>query len=225
MPVHPKFGFTQRTYWDTFEGLYQMGSQKHRIYLLDLLKRHDVKSILDVGCGTGPIYEMIKNTKETTEDGFVIDNRWDFDYKGTDYSPAMIAIAQENFPEAKWEVQDARSLTEKDDSWDCVLLMHALDHLDDYQAAIKEAARVTSKYVCIVLWRAFVDEGTRLNPRNMYGKQEGEEPWEDTYLQEYSKQSLEEEFKKNNLSIEEIAEGELINDLGKYNFLYLLKKV
>lgn len=201
-----------RTYWDTFTGSYQMGDQKHRLYLLDLLKNKGVGDIFDVGCGTGPVYDIIKR------------HDYPFSYKGTDYSPAMIEVCQKEFPEGFFEVQDARKLTELDNSWDCVLLLHSLDHLDDYQSAIREAARVSRKYVCIVLWRSFVGEGTHLNDRNMYGKQEGEAPWEDTHLQEYSKKSLEEEFEKNGLVVEETAEGEAINDPNRYNFLYLLRK-
>ena len=203
----------ERTYWETFHSPYQMGPQKHRIYMLDLLQSKGIESLLDVGCGTAPIYELIINTP------------YGFEYKGVDYSWSMIEVAKKEFPEGNFEVQDARSLNEAAQSWDCVLLMHALDHLDDYQAAIREAARVAKRYVCIILWRSFVNEGTRLNPRNMYGKKEGEEPWEDTYLHEYSREVLEEEFKKSSLSIEHIAEGEAINsDSSHYNFLYLLCK-
>lgn len=209
---------TPRTYWDTFTTSYQMGEQKHRVYMLDLLKQKGVSSLLDVGGGTMPIYDLIINNSE---------GRWDniHNYKGTDYSYAMVDIAKEMFPYGKFEVEDARALKEADNSWDCVLLMHALDHLDDYKAAIREAARVSKKYVCIILWRPFVQEGTNLNDRNMMGKQEGEKPWEDTYLQEYSREVLEEEFKKNNLTVEHVADGEEINsDQSHYNWLILLRK-
>lgn len=202
-----------RTYWETFKGSYQMGAQKHRIFLLDLLKNKGITSILDVGCGTGPIYEMIAQN-----------DAWTFDYKGTDYSFAMIESAKEMFSEGSFDIQDARQLREADDSWDCVLLMHALDHLDDYKSAIKEAKRVAKKYVCIVLWRSFVKEGTHLNSVNRMHKEASEEPWEDTHLQEYSKETLEEEFKKNNLTVEFETGGEDINETGRTNYLFLLKK-
>lgn len=221
-----KLGFIPRTYWESedFTRAYQMGDQKHRRYMLDLLKRKGVKSIFDVGCGTGPIYQLIKGTKEVESEDLV--DRWPFVYKGTDYSRTMIQTCKEILPEGNFEVQDARKLTEADNSWDCVLLMHALDHLDDHESAIKEAARVANKYVCIILWRGFVNQGTNLNPRNTYGKEPGEDPWEDTYLQEYSREVLEEDFKKAGLVIDEIAEGEAINsDQSKYNFLYLLRKI
>lgn len=207
----------RRTYWDTFETPYQMGEQKHRVYLLDLLKEKGVKTLLDVGCGTGPIYDLIVNDPN---------ERWlnILKYKGTDYSPAMIEIAKQQFPYGDWEVQDARNLKEENTSWDCVLLLHSLDHLDDYKAAIAEAARVSNKYVCIVLWRSF-SETDNLNPKNRMGKEEGEPDWEDTYLHEYQQEDLEQAFKENGLTIEQIAEGEALNsDHSKFNFLYLLKK-
>lgn len=216
-----------KTYWESedFTHPYQMGPQKHRVYMLDLLKDKEVKSLLDDGCGTAPIYQLIKETTEQTLDGIVFP-RWEFKYKGTDYSRQMIKTAKKLFPKGNFEVQDARKLSEKDDSWDCVLLMHALDHLDDYRSAIKEAARVSKKYVCIILWRGFINEGTNLNDRNMMGKKEGENPWKDTYLQEYSKEALEDAFKEAGLVIEELAEGEKLNsDASHYNFLYLLRKL
>lgn len=205
-----------KTYWEhsDFEVPYQHGRRKHRVYLLDLLKEKGVKSLLDVGCGNGSLWSVIKEDR----------SKYNFTYLGVDYSRTMIESAKRTFSECAWFVEDARHLNQADNSWDCVLLMHCLDHLDDYESAIREAARVAQRYVCIILWRPFVEEGTRLNPRNMYGKKEGEEPWEDTYLHEYSSDVLDDEFSKNNLIIEHIAEGEIINDPRHYNWLCLLKK-
>ena len=211
----------ERTYWEhsDFSTAYQMGPQKHRLYILDKLKELGVITLLDVGCGTGPIYDLIVNPPG--EEG-----RWDniHKYKGTDYSWRMVETAKQLFPYGNFEVQDARQMKEADNSWDCVLLMHCLDHLDNYQAAIAEAVRVSRKYIAIILWRGFVNEGTNLNPKNMYGKKEGEDPWEDTFLQEYSREALIKEFDKHNLTDVDIAEGEEVSDPGKYNFIWLLKK-
>lgn len=207
-----------RTYWDTFQSSYQMGHQKHRDFLLDMLKREGVTSLLDVGCGTGPIYELIKGNVE----------RWEnfIEYKGTDYSPAMIEIAKKSFPNGNWEVEDARHLTEKDNTFDCVLLMHCLDHLDDYESAIKEAARVSKSFVCIVLWRPLSKGGSNnLNSVNRMGKKDGEEPWEDTHLQDYSASNLDLAFRKAGLGLLEFIDDDHINDNGRYNTLFLLKKI
>lgn len=217
--ITEKLQIKPKTYWETedFASAYQMGSQKHRVYILDKLKELGVESLLDVGCGTGPIYDLIVNNDE---------GRWDNikEYKGTDYSWRMVETAKEMFPHGNFAVDDARKMKEKDNSYDCVLVMHCLDHLDDYQSAITEAVRVSKKYICICLWRPFVNEGTRLNNRNMYGKQEGEEPWEDTHLQDYSQESLIEEFKKYGLEDVDFNSGEEVNDPNRFNTVWILKK-
>jgi SAM-dependent methyltransferase len=223
-----------KNYWDylTLNGkTYQMGAQSHRVYLLDLLKEVGVKSILDVGCGTGPIYDLIKNTDENYQhrpnSTPLRYKAWTFKYKGTDYSEGMIEVCKKEFPEADWEVEDARKLSEKDNSWDCILLMHSLDHLDDYQAAIKEAARVAKKYVLIVLWRGInytPGAVNNLNDRNMYGKELGDKPWQDTHLQDFAWEPLKKAFDEAGLNVVVKEDGEEVNKEGRYNTVILLEK-
>ena len=213
-----------KTYWDheDFSTAYQHGAQKHRLYILDKLEELGVHSLLDVGCGTGPIFDLIVNSEG---------EKWlnIMAYKGTDYSWRMIDTAKKIFPNGEFEVQDARDMSEEDNSWDCVLIMHCLDHLDDYPAAIKEAVRVSKKYIAIILWNPFVQENV-LNNRNDYGKPKdeqgnllpGEEPWEDTHFQYYSKESLIKEFDKYGLIDVDIAE--VPDDYSKYNLIWVLKK-
>jgi SAM-dependent methyltransferase len=217
-----------KNYWDylTMDGkTYQMGAQSHRVYLLDLLASKGVESILDNGCGTGPIYQLIRDTKiEGDSSG---GKRWNFKYKGTDYSQGMIEVCQKEFPEADWQVEDARKLTEYDNSWDCVLLMHCLDHLDDYQAAIKEAARVAKKYVLIVLWRGVnydPNAVNNLNNRSRYGRADDEPDWEDTHLQDFAWIPLCEAFVDAGLTVIQKEDGPEVNKEGRFNTLILLEK-
>jgi hypothetical protein len=99
-----------------------------------------------------------------------------------------------------------------------------LDHLDDYQSAINEAARVAKKYVLIVLWRGFTNSGqNNLNDRNDFGRDDGGH-WEDTHLQDYSKERLLEAFQKAGLKLEFETSGVEINHEGKNNTLFLLSK-
>ena len=159
-----------KTYWDQedFSTPYQMGAQKHRLYILDKLKELGVNSLLDEGCGTGPIYDLIINSEE---------GRWDNirRYRGTDYSWRMIDTCRSLFPNGDFKIEDARHLDEPDSTWDCVLLMHCMDHLDDYASAIKEAVRVSKKYVAFIFWTGFVNEGTTLNSKNDLGKKKDEQ--------------------------------------------------
>jgi hypothetical protein len=103
--------------------------------------------------------------------------------------------------------------------------MHCLDHLDDYKSAIDEAARVARKYVLIVLWRPLTTSGeNNLNDRNTYGRDDGGQ-WEDTHLQEYSEEKLLQAFKDAHLKVELKESGAEINQEGRSNTLYLLKKI
>jgi len=202
-----------KTFWEEFKTPYQMGEQKHRMFALESMGKNGITSILDVGCGTGPIYEIIKNHKMP------------FKYKGTDYSESMIKVCKDLFPEGDFEVQDMRDLKEKDNSWECVLLLHSLDHTDDYKSSIKEATRVSSKYVYIALWRGLMDSGSHLNSVNRMGKKEDEPDFEDTHLQEYSMGVLKEEFDKNKLELVEVINDERINEQGHCYTLFILKKL
>lgn len=207
----------KKDYWSEVSEngrLYQMGEQSHRIYLLDLLKRNNVESILDVGCGTGPIYQLIKES-----------DKYGFGYKGVDPSIYMINSCKKNFPEADWQVEDAVNLIELYNSWDCVLLMHSLDYVVDFDKAIKEAARVARKYVLIVLWQTvdFV-YGSKSRLNQSYNPDD-EYDWGLARLQHFSWNDLSESFTKNSLIVEEINNGICVNKEGKHNILMLLKKV
>lgn len=208
-----------KTFWDYVAGtggLYQMGPSLYRTYILDRLIELDVHSILEEGCGTGPIYQLINDIEKY--------KKWNFKYKGTDFASEMIKVAKKNFPKGNFETQDARKPTEKDDSWECVLLIDTLDHLDNYKEVIAEAARIATKYIVISLWRDFVSEGTNLNDRNMMNKEPGEKPWDDTHLQEYSQKSLIDEFMKHNLKIIEINTSSQVNSSGRARSVWILEK-
>lgn len=223
-----------RTYWDYIvrgNSLYQMGALSHRTFLLDLLKERGAKSILDVGCGTGPIYDLVTGTLEdipNEKEGYVeTRQKWDFVYKGTDYSEGMIESCKHNFPDGDFEVQDMRDLKEEDNSWDCVLLMHALDHVDDYVKSIQEAKRVARKYILIVLWRGlnYNDHAeNNLNNKNRYDRADDEPDWEDTHLQDFAWKSLKQTFDDEGLKVVLKKDDKEINKEGRYNTIILLEK-
>jgi SAM-dependent methyltransferase len=87
--------------------------------------------LLEIGCGSGYYSEVLR----TLLPGGV-------SYTGIDYSDAMIVRAREHYPDIAFEVADATELPYADQSFDIAFNGVALMHILDYQAAIREAARV-----------------------------------------------------------------------------------
>lgn len=93
--------------------------------------------LLEVGCGSGYYSEVFATL---LPDGV--------DYIGIDYSDAMIERARARYPSMAFEVADATRLPYADGAFDIVFNGVSLMHIIDYQAAIREAARVAARY-CI----------------------------------------------------------------------------
>ena len=70
-------------------------SQERRLEILTQVVTGEYGRVLDFGCGTGELYNYINNKS----------NR-DCEYVGYDISPAMISLAQEKFPEVKFDCRD-----------------------------------------------------------------------------------------------------------------------
>jgi SAM-dependent methyltransferase len=87
--------------------------------------------LLEIGCGSGYYSEVLT----TLLPGGVR-------YTGIDYSKAMIARAREHYPAIAFEVADATKLPYADQAFDIAFNGVSLMHIIDYQAAIREAARV-----------------------------------------------------------------------------------
>lgn len=91
--------------------------------------------LIEVGCGSGYYSEVLA----TLLPG-------DISYRGTDYSEAMIARARAHYPSTAFEVADATRLPYADAAFDIVFNGVSLMHIVEYQAAIREAARVAARY-------------------------------------------------------------------------------
>jgi SAM-dependent methyltransferase len=94
--------------------------------------------VLEVGCGSGYYSEVFA----------ILLPDAGVRYTGIDYSEAMIARAQARYPSVAFEVGDATRLPHSDGAFDIVFNGVSLMHILEYAAAVREAARVASRY-CI----------------------------------------------------------------------------
>ncbi|MEH2561418.1 class I SAM-dependent methyltransferase [Bradyrhizobium sp. AZCC 2289] len=114
--------------------------------------------LIEVGCGSGYYSEVFA----TLVPGGVR-------YTGIDYSEAMIARARANYPSAAFEAADATRLPFPDNAFDIVFNGVSLMHIVDYQAAIREAARVAKRYCIFHSVPVFDDHGTIYLRKYAYG--------------------------------------------------------
>lgn len=114
--------------------------------------------VLDVGCGSGYYSDVFA----TLLPGGTR-------YTGVDYSDAMIARARASYPPAAFEVADATSLPYADGAFDVVFNGVSLMHIIDYQAAIREAARVAARYCVLHSVPVFRDHPTTFLRKYAYG--------------------------------------------------------
>jgi SAM-dependent methyltransferase len=114
--------------------------------------------LLEVGCGSGYYSEV-----------FATMVRGGVQYTGVDYSDAMIARARVQYPSTAFEVADATGLPYADDAFDIVFNGVSLMHIVEYQAAIREAARVASRYCILHTVPIFEDHRTTFLRKYAYG--------------------------------------------------------
>lgn len=98
--------------------------------------------ILEVGCGSGLIYEeMLRHRVVTTKS-----------YLGGDISQNMLALARQRFPTAKFADLDIFNMPFPDKSQPNVICIHVLQHLPHYAEAMKELARITNRKLYMTSW-------------------------------------------------------------------------
>jgi SAM-dependent methyltransferase len=115
-------------------------------------------SLIEVGCGSGYYSEVFA----ALVPGGVR-------YAGIDYSEAMIARARARYPSAAFEAADATRLPCPDKAFDIVFNGVSLMHIIDYQAAIREAARVAGRYCIFHGVPVFDDHPTTYLTKYAYG--------------------------------------------------------
>jgi len=99
-----------------------------------------MNSVLDVGCGTGVMYELIRERLPN------------LDYLGVDVTDQFIRTARERFPvdAERFQHGSLYDLDKLNRRFDAVLCRHILEHLPDYVPAIQHMyARAWRKLILI----------------------------------------------------------------------------
>lgn len=111
-------------------GLYEMCKEDYPP-VLEELKQYPFQTLLDVGCGTGPMIELL--LKEFP----------DKHCTGIDLTPRMIEVAQaKHLANAKFLVGDSEHLPFEAGAFDVVICTNSFHHDPNPQAFMQEAARV-----------------------------------------------------------------------------------
>src|ERR1039457_5168524 len=113
-------------------------------------------SLLEVGCGSGLIYEQLFKNKIVNSDS----------YQGGDISNNMLSIARQRFPQVQFSEMDIYNLPLANGSQPLVINIHVIQHLPQYEQAISELMRVTGNKLYIASWFSTKqeDELTFSNP-------------------------------------------------------------
>lgn len=111
-------------------GIYEMCKDDYPP-ILEELRRAPVHDLLDVGCGTGPMVELL--AKEYPE----------MRCTGIDLTPKMIETAQaKGIPNARFVVGDSENLPFGANSFDAVICANSFHHYPNPQAFFDGVARV-----------------------------------------------------------------------------------
>lgn len=123
--------FTQaaKVYDSGHAGIYEMCKYDYPKVLKDL-EGVEFNDVLDCGCGTGPMIEIL------------CDNYPEKNYVGLDLTPEMIKKAQEkNLPNTKFVVGDCEKLPFEDESFDVVICTNSFHHYPNPQAFFDSVKR------------------------------------------------------------------------------------
>src|SRR5437773_11751086 len=111
-----------------------------RLKIVDLLA--GMTSVLDVGCGTGVMFELIR------------ERRPEVDYRGVDVTEQFVAAARTRFPADAHRFTEG-SLFELDrlpGAFDAVLCRHILEHLPDWAPAVQHMYGRARRKLVIVFY-------------------------------------------------------------------------
>jgi len=118
---------------------------KYKSDLLKLIPNDNIDNILEIGCGKGEILNFI-------------DSKHHSNLCGVDIEDNVVNEASALYPNIMFNKEDGKNLSFQDNSFDLVLVLEVLEHVEEVYKIIIEAKRICNRY-CIFsvprepLWR------------------------------------------------------------------------
>jgi len=178
---------------------------------LEFIKQTGVAQpqLLDIGCSSGYYYEIFQRA------GLALQ------YEGCDYSKHFISLAKQRYPDARFKICSAEKLVYPDNSFDIVLHSSCLQYIPNYALAVKEAARVSRRFVIMHRLPILHRQDTTFLLKKGYGV-EMLEIW-------FNEEKLIKAFSDNNLAVRAVKTigSEIVQGLNEPMFMkgYLCEKV
>lgn len=124
-----------RTHYDSKNPIERWLWQEKKRVIKNMVKHLSYKSVIDVGCGDGGLFEVVKRTAH---------------YTGVDISPTQLAAFRRSLaPEEKKHVRlmksDITKLPFADNSFDLAFACDVLEHVLEPEKVFKEIHRVVKK--------------------------------------------------------------------------------
>jgi|6_EtaG_2_1085325.scaffolds.fasta_scaffold32969_2 ubiquinone/menaquinone biosynthesis C-methylase UbiE len=115
--------------------------------ICDMIMDVGFESVLDIGCGTGVVKEIL-DTKNYPADHI---------YVGTEITPQFIQVCRsKSIPTLSVDLRNMKIF--KDEEFDCVLCLDVLNHqVEDPRLLLQEMLRTTKKLLIVSFFRDFLD--------------------------------------------------------------------
>ena len=109
-----------------------------RRLILDLARRIDFESVLDVGCGPAELLRAFRRAFPSAA------------LTGVDLSSGVVASNRRSMPDAEFFAADV-SVAPLPGQWDLVVCSEVIEHIPDYVAAVRHLRQMCRKHVIITV--------------------------------------------------------------------------
>lgn len=137
----------QEIYWDRLAKDYQFYSTPTLEFIANFIINREFNKVFEASSGTGYFIKLLRGYGYKGE------------YTGSDYCDTFINASRLNNPDERFiKVNLMNKIAIAENDFDVSVVHHGIDYVYPYKKAFKELKRISSKYVVMTLWRAFVDD-------------------------------------------------------------------